>query len=562
MGLRETVSGWFGQAQSSSTLRETPIPSGAYDPDSSLTASQMGSSYVKRLTTDNSRDLSAITQQRALDLSYWLYDSNPMAKRIIDSTKDSVVGQGIAVNATASEDSEREKIQRVLDDFWLDDINRMDLSCHNLCVDLALAGELLLAAYINPANGSLRLAYIDTGLIEDVIPHPLFSQKAMAVRLNAGQNRKIMLKVVALDEDPSNTTVGHLVGAKTTKVDGAAQPQKDKEGEGAAVSLYKVTEEYEFVLGRRGGRIKGVYDGSCFLFTVNGVSSSRRGRPDLLCLIDWLDAYDNMLLNEADRAVLLKTFIWDITIEGATESEIREYAKSNPPPKANSQRIHNEKVAYKSDTPDLKSADAQVLADQLLSYIATGASLPKFWLNGTMDVNRATAKEMNDPSSMHLATRRKYFKYVIERLCNYALDQAELHGRLPKRKEVEGSAGKYEPWAFEVHMPEAETREYSALASALQSVVNAVALAVERGFIDMDVAQRAIVMVMSELGIEVDLDEMRKAIEKAKAEAEEEAKKAEEEAAAGGLSPEDYDRIIKGYSEDGVPDEGVLEALR
>ena len=537
--LDETVTGWFGRTVGAASVTLQEVPSGgSYDPDSALTAAQMGSGYVKRLTTDSTRDLSPVTQQRALDLSYHLYDANPMAKRIIDSTKDAVVGQGIVVQATAMEEAQKRTLHTVLDDFWQDDINQMDRACHQLCTDLALAGELLLVVYVNPINGGVRIAYVDTGVIEDVLPDPRFPQRAAAVRINAG-NKKLMFKVVSNDEDPTSPTFGHLVGARTETREEAA---KNSPTEGVPLGP-KVTEKYEFVLGRRGGKISGVYDGSCFFFTVNGVSSSRRGKPDLLCLIDWIDAYDQLLLNEVDRAILLKSYIWDITIEGATELEIREHIKTNPPPKANSLRVHNEKVTYKSDTPDLKANDQAVLADQLLSYCATGAGLPKFWLNGSMDVNRATAKEMSDPASMHLATRRKYFKYILERVCLFVLDQAEIHGRLAKRKEQEGAVGRYEAWQYEIVMPEADKSDVSPLASALAAVVNAAVLAIQNGLMDVNTAQRALVMILQQMGIEVNVDEMRQEIEKALAQAEASSEQEEEDAMAG-LTPEEYEALV------------------
>lgn len=548
MGLREAVGNWFGrQAQAAAVvLSEAAMASGAYDPDSALTAAQMGSSYVKRLTSDNSRDLSPITQQRSLDLSYWMYDANPMAKRIVDATKDAVVGQGIQVVATSSEKDENEQLQRVLDEFWSDDINHMDMTTHQLCVDLSLAGELLILVQVNPANGSVRLGYVDTGLIGDVVPDPRFPQKAAAITLGGSRpatTKKLVLKVIGIDEDPNSKSFGRLMGARTGNA-------KD------TPSGPVVIETYEFSLGNRGGKLKGVYDGSCFFFKINGVTSSRRGKPDLLCLIDWIDAFDNLLLNEVDRAVLLKSFIWDITIEGADEQMIREHLAKNPPPKANSIRAHNEKIQYKSDTPDLKAQDQSVLADQLLSYIATGAGLPKFWLNGSMEVNRATAKEMNDPASRHLATRRKYVKYIIERICNFVLDQAEFHGRISKRQEVTGTAGKVDPWPFEVQMPEAEKTEVGPLASALQAAVNATILAIQNQMIDIETGQRVIVMIFQQMGIEVDLDEMRQKIEKAVSE---QAQQGEDE---GGLSPEEYQALVDQAAQGGQNGQAATEALR
>lgn len=65
-----------------------PMP---YDPDANLTSAGGGSAYFRRLTK-SPRDLDPITDQRARDLAYSLYETNPLAKRIIELTRDWVLG--------------------------------------------------------------------------------------------------------------------------------------------------------------------------------------------------------------------------------------------------------------------------------------------------------------------------------------------------------------------------------------------------------------------------------------------------------------------------------------
>src|SRR5581483_9155424 len=125
-------------------LEEVGLFDAGYDPDQNLTATQLGSRYVRRLT-QSPRDLAPVTQERALEMVYWLWETNPLGKRIIELTKDFVVGEGVKPEAGGSDDDEASKdlranIQQVLDDFWDDPVNAMAMRLHAIVTELGLWG--------------------------------------------------------------------------------------------------------------------------------------------------------------------------------------------------------------------------------------------------------------------------------------------------------------------------------------------------------------------------------------------------------------------------------------
>ena len=320
------------------------------DPDERLSAAQMGARYVRRLTQDVSRDLDPLTQQRMQDVAYYLYDNNPLAKRILELTRDFVLGEGVEVAASD------EMQGSILDNFWHDAINQMDLKLHARVLELGLWGEQCWSVVVNPIDGHVRLGYIDPGAISSVIRDPHDAEQVVAVVLKSGPGQADRrYRVVSLDEDPRSSTYGRLTGVTLDSAGNVVTQWQELDAEGRPVGEAKA------------------YAGACFFFKINAVATAARGRSDLLALADWLDAYDQVLFNEVDRALLLKSFVWDVTLQGADQTAIDAYAKSNPAPKPGSVRYHNDKVDWEAETPDLKAVDAQAGADILLSYIAAGS---------------------------------------------------------------------------------------------------------------------------------------------------------------------------------------------
>jgi len=83
-------------------------------------------------------------------LAKWLYDSNPLAKRIIEYIKNFVVGEGIYFETTDK------RVQEVLNAFWFDDVNNWPLKQHDRILELCLYGECIWPVTVNPANGHVR----------------------------------------------------------------------------------------------------------------------------------------------------------------------------------------------------------------------------------------------------------------------------------------------------------------------------------------------------------------------------------------------------------------------
>lgn len=474
-------------------LTETFLPpvGGYYDPDANLSASQGGSAFFRSLSRNLGRDLSPVTQERSQQIAYWLFESNPLAKTVLELTKDFVLGEGITIEAEGADNRGKKELQQAADRFWNDSVNKMDAKLHAKVLELSLWGEQCYSVFVNPKDGHVRLGYIDPGLITNVITDRENIEVVEAVVLSgADGSAERRYRVVRIDENAGAASYGRMVGVTRDPTGAIQDTWQDFDASGKPFGDPKV------------------YAGACFYFAVNKVTAAKRGRSDLLVIFDWIDVYDQILMGEADRGDLLKLFVWDVTLAGMNDSEISAYAAKEGQPKPGTTRYHNDKVTWNAVSPDLKSADVGILADLLLSYIAAGARLPKTWLSGTIGLNKATAGELAEPAFKRLAARQRFVKAMIGDIMVFVFDQAELAGKIPRRTRQNGTLLP-QPWLFRVVAPEMRGKDLDSAASSVNQVTQALTTAIADKIIDVEVAQNVLATLLAQFGVEVDLDALR-----------------------------------------------------
>ena len=461
------------------------LPTDYDDPDLNLPGNQAAQNW--RRLTQSKADLNPISHSRMQDIALHLYDRNPLGRRILEVTKDFVVGEGIEV------ESQDEDVKATIDRFWLDGQNDMPARCHALTLELGLYGEQALAVFVNETSGAVRVTSIDPRSISSILPAPGNPDVAYALCLEGGPGtEQRYLKVIREDDDPDSPTYGQLVGAAP--------------GETLDLGDRKIP-FYEPPGLPGGSRLVG-----CFFVAVNKVMAARRGRSDLLPIADFLDMYDRLLFDESERMSMIRAFVWDVTVKGnADESALRARSAAEPLPVPGSVKFHNESEIWNAISPSLGSQDASITADLILSLIATGAGLPKFFLNGIMDVNRASSVEMGEPSLKRLGTRQEVVTTFLRRVVCFVLDAASQAGSLKRPAEDE-------PWPFTVNAPEMSSRDMAKAAQALQTTVQALGTARMNDWVDDETAQQAMVLGLGQLGLEVDLEEMQARIEQQQAE--------------------------------------------
>lgn len=489
MGWRDRMVGWLG-----GTVATAPEPAPLPAADVARVAEQMPSTALsrddermivegfRRLTqqtggTHPIRDLQPLAQDRMLRLTPYLWESNPVAKWIIETTVDFVLGEGFRV------ESEVPDVTEAIDAFIDDPVNQLHLRMDSWCREFGLYGELCLPAFVNEADGHVRLAYVDPLDIDQVLTDPQNVLITTAVVLKGrGTQKKRVLKVIREETNRASSYFGFMMPALPLERDPILQV---------------------------------AYDGSCFLYQTNKLSNARRGRSDLLADIDWLDGYDAFLFDLMDAGGLLNSFIWDVTLEGMSEAQIKEWLAKNGSVRRAMIRAHNEKVTWKEVTPKTEAVDKDVLARLLRGHIIGSHSFPEHWMGLAGNVNFAAAKEMGLPPVKRLTRRQKEVRFIIESLVRFQLHQKMLRKLLPPEVVVgkvqgDGSSKgirKATDKAFNTVLPELSPRDQSAILAGSAVLVTALIQATSQGWLRQETAAKVFASLVSQLGADIDPEE-------------------------------------------------------
>ncbi len=422
------------------------------------------------LTGDGRRDLSPLTQSRMRKLATHLWETNLLARQLVELPVAFLLADGVRVRVPDPD------AQKWLDAWWRDPVTDMPLRLPELMRDLALAGETAWPVFADPASGHVRMAWLDPDAVETVVMDPDNASRPIGI-------------VTVKDRRGEARRYRTAVGGPETVLAPAARAIRET-----------------------------MTSGDILYFRANARPGASRGRSDLLAAIDWLDGYERHLFGEIDRAHFLRAFVWDVTMTGASQEEVEKRAARATAPTPGTVRVHNESETWQPLAPDLGGRDLDATSRLFRNHLLGGSGLPEHWFGGGGDVNRATAAEMGDPAFKTLKMRQRLWTEILRRAADYAI---------ARRLDPSGAS-----WpdpadpalAVSVEWPEMVVADASRHAAALAQTAGAAALAIERGLLSDATALRVIAAVAGRLGVEIDADaELEAAREDAAGRAEEDA---------------------------------------
>jgi len=391
--------------------------------------------HVKRL-----RDLSPLKQDKMIKVVDWLYDRNPLAKKIMSLPVDFILGDGVEIKMEGIKDTKKKVAgQHVIDRFW--EVNEWELKQFVRIEELGKYGEQAYKTFINDYNGIVMLGAVDPERISKVIPHK--------------ENCEIMEKMV---------------------IKGTADEE--------SLDIIRMDWKASKMIGE------------VFFFPVNKGSHGTRGKSDILSLCDWLDNYDRTLYTTTERISFLLTFVWDITMNGANDAELQKRLNTlkMEPPKPGGYNVHNEREVMEAMAPDLRGRDLTDFFKLLSTFISGGSNIPFHWLLGTGEsANKASAKEMSEPIYKQLKRRQKYVVNMFRFMTKFQIQQAI---------EAKILTGKVDDYPFSVIIAEPSKKEAEQLADAFAQMMPALAIATMNDFISKDTAQKLTTMFTSQFGVD------------------------------------------------------------
>lgn len=413
----------------------------------------------RRLSGDTKRDLSSMGQERMQKTAVYLWERNALANRLIELPLAYLLAKGVRI------ESQNPEAQKVIDRHWNDGLNAWDIKLPKKLRELALFGEQCWPVFVRP-NNVVRVGYLDPALIATVV------------------------------NDPDNAE--QPIGVVT---------KKDIRGKARRYKVIVNVAETEFT--KRTQEIRATFDtGDCFFFKVNDLCSSSRGRSDILANMDWLDAYDEFLFGELDRAQFLRSFIWDVMLKGATKEEVEARAKKITAPSPGSVRVHNDAEEWTAETPSLQAADSGAAARVFRNHILGGQSMPPTWYADGEDANKANSNSMAEPTEKVLEMRQRFVGYMLLQVACFVL-RANWNAldREPTDAQQEILDG------LSVEWPEMTTKDTTKYASALTQSVTAGVAAVAAKLITRNTAIRLVQSIAAQLGVEFDADAEFDAVE-------------------------------------------------
>lgn len=407
----------------------------------------------RRLTGRSDKDLDPLTQERANKLSLHLWQSNPLANRLIELPLGYLLGKGVKLKS-ADPDA-----QTILDRHWRDCINAWPIKLVKRMRELAIHGEQCWPTFVG-GNGFVRVGYLDPRQIETVV----------------------------MDPDNAEQPIGIVT-------------RKDRKGNARKFKV--IVNGPESVFTDRTQQIRAGFEaGECFYFRINDLCNGTRGRGDLTALLDWLDAYDEFLFGELDRADFMRAFIWDVTMKGAVQTEVDARAKKITAPGPGAVRVHNDSEEWKAVTPELQAADGSTAARMFRNHMLGGATMPEHWFGGAADVNRATGDSMAEPTEKMYEMRQTYLTHVLVEVATYVLRAA---WDLRDEENIPEAQQKILD-ALEVEWPEMTTKDTTSYAAALQQVVVAVASAISEGLITKATGLAIVAALAKQIGVNIDVE--------------------------------------------------------
>ena len=258
-------------------------------------------------------------------------------------------------------------VQDVADAFWRHPDNSMDTRIYSLYTELALYGEQFVRIFTDPLTGDVRLRQLDPLLIDQIETAPEDIEQVLRYR------------VKGVGQEPGYWVAGS---------------------------------EMEH-------------------FTINRVSNALRGRSDLAPLLPWLKRYRDWLVDRARINRLKGSFIYDVTVRGATRNDLlAKMAAYAQPPAPGTVVFHNEAEDWQPVQPSIGADDVAADGRALKLMIAAGAGLPEHYLAEGGHVNRATAAEMGLPTLRRFQRRQELFGRYLRRLVARAIRARQDAGML------------------------------------------------------------------------------------------------------------------------------------
>jgi hypothetical protein len=382
-------------------------------------------------------ELTPTTRDRMCKISRFLYLTNPLARRIIELMVAYTIGNGVTIRAVDP------SVQTVIDKFWNDPVNQWPAKLPTRVRELCLYGELCFPVVVNEMDGSVRLRWISPLDISNIIADPDNVQIATTIELSSSivKGNKDSLDIIRWDDKQQRLA------------------------------------------------------GEAFFFAINKCSDATRGTSDLLPVLDWIGLLDEIMFNINERTAHMNSWLWDVTLTGASDAECKKYRNTWETTKIRpgSFRVHNEKVKWEAISPKLEALEVTSIARLFKIYIFSGVGIPEHFFSESQETKSA-ASEVAESSYHTFEERQQTIKGILKFMIDYVLGEAIEHNTLPSTSNL----------SYDIIMPRVSKRDIQRAGGSIYRVVQALDLGVKDGMMDIDKAAKIFAATVDQLALGVE----------------------------------------------------------
>jgi len=408
---------------------------------------EMDENKYRRLS-GKTRDLTPMKQAAARSQAIYLWQRNPLARRLIEIILDFCLGTDFQIRLEVAKDDEvaNKNAQDVWDKFANDPLNDFYSRLYLIVLEQYLTGELLLPVTKNPVNGRVLLGYIDSALIDSVkVDATGFQTESVVVHDMIEVTKTRTINVIRYDTDPKSATFEKLIG-------------------------------------------------DAFFFQNNKLLNQSRGYSYLTEIADWLDFLDQFLFNSLEHSAFANAWFYDCKMIGATDEQLKKKKDEMVPPKPGSVKLHNEKVEWNVITPNLNASDTSTQARLFKNFILAAKGFPEHWFAEGGETNRSTAQEMGTPTFRMLKNMQNQMRAIVKPIVQYVM-QSSPDFKLTKDQKLE----------ININMFDFERNDASKLGLGFGQLITALAVARDSNWLTDEKAKEVVDGLLSRFGSESDL---------------------------------------------------------
>ena len=315
---------------------------------------------------DANRDRYTGDRQEILRQALEAWQTNPLARRIVELTSQYVVGGGIHIG------SSHPATEEFIRQWWDHPLNRMDVRCSEWCDELARSGELFVIIS-TAADGMSYLRAIPAARIKEIVSAE-----------NDLEQEIEFIEYPGVDGDEHRWQAWDPSSARTEEL--PFQP---------------VMRHY----------------------AVNRPVGALHGESDLAPLLRWLARYSAWLEDRVRLNRYRQAFMYQVKAAFTSEQERlnRQQALNAAPPNPGSILVTDETETWSVIQPQLSSQEAGEDGLAVKRMVAAGAGIPLHFLAEPESATRTTAEFAGGPTFRRYEQRQKFFLWMLEDLTRMVL---------------------------------------------------------------------------------------------------------------------------------------------